>query len=319
MIIDKPGIYDIPEDVYHADPCVEPSLSSSGAKTILTKTPLHYHYERENPKKRTAAMSFGAAAHMSLLEPEKYASRYYEMPEGLTMAFAASKDLKDAHSEQEIEEIKQEARNAEASGKVLLSKKDSDIIKGMAEGMGRKKEVLSKFIVAPKEQSAFWKDATFKVWRRARFDYMPRNGRLFADYKTTESLDEEAIKRSVSNYGWFQQAAWYMDAITALKLNARPVFLFIIQEKSPPYEVVIRYLDQQALAYGRMMNARAMDLFARGVETGEWPGYSDEPAVTGLPRYAENKLEECREAEEFKLSYRMQAPFYNPDNEEIAA
>lgn len=37
LTISKPcALDDLPEDVYHADPCVEPSLSSTMAKTLLS-------------------------------------------------------------------------------------------------------------------------------------------------------------------------------------------------------------------------------------------------------------------------------------------
>ncbi len=37
----KPGLQDWTPDQYHADPCPTPALSSSLARTLLDKTPLH--------------------------------------------------------------------------------------------------------------------------------------------------------------------------------------------------------------------------------------------------------------------------------------
>jgi len=39
--ISKPGVYDIPDKEYHADPCPVPSLSSTLARTLLNQSPLH--------------------------------------------------------------------------------------------------------------------------------------------------------------------------------------------------------------------------------------------------------------------------------------
>ena len=46
MIIDQPGIYDIPEDQYHRDPVPGGSLSASGAKKLLADGgPARYRHQ----------------------------------------------------------------------------------------------------------------------------------------------------------------------------------------------------------------------------------------------------------------------------------
>jgi hypothetical protein len=41
--IDKPGIYEMTAAEYHADPCAVPSLSSTVAKLLVTRSPAHAH------------------------------------------------------------------------------------------------------------------------------------------------------------------------------------------------------------------------------------------------------------------------------------
>ena len=40
-MITKPGVYDLPMAEYHADPCPEPSLSSSIIRLLCSASPLH--------------------------------------------------------------------------------------------------------------------------------------------------------------------------------------------------------------------------------------------------------------------------------------
>ena len=49
--ISEPGVYSLPDDAYHADPCPGPSLSSSVAKLMLDRSPLHawHAHPRLNP------------------------------------------------------------------------------------------------------------------------------------------------------------------------------------------------------------------------------------------------------------------------------
>ena len=69
----KMGLYtDIDAKAYHADPCVEPSLSSSVAATIIDDSPRHgwIAHPRLNPtpsKDPTREMEVGTAVHALLL------------------------------------------------------------------------------------------------------------------------------------------------------------------------------------------------------------------------------------------------------------
>src|SRR5512135_3837265 len=68
LTITEPGIYDLPADVYHADPVPTGSLSSSGARLLLPpSTPAHFRWAREHPRPSTPAMDFGRAAHRIVL------------------------------------------------------------------------------------------------------------------------------------------------------------------------------------------------------------------------------------------------------------
>jgi hypothetical protein len=68
-----PGLYhNIAASDYHADPCAEPSLSSSIANLLLAKTPAHARlaHPRLNPEVQespNAAMNLGSVAHEILL------------------------------------------------------------------------------------------------------------------------------------------------------------------------------------------------------------------------------------------------------------
>jgi hypothetical protein len=68
FVVTEPGVHlDIPHEVYLADPVVGGSLSHSGAKTIVNKTPALFAYERENGRPNKAAFDLGHAAHQIVL------------------------------------------------------------------------------------------------------------------------------------------------------------------------------------------------------------------------------------------------------------
>ena len=72
-----PGVYPgVPFDDYFAWPNVSKHQLDS-----LARSPAHYRAALEHPRKQTAAMTFGAAFHAAVLEPDKFTERYTQAPE----------------------------------------------------------------------------------------------------------------------------------------------------------------------------------------------------------------------------------------------
>src|SRR4051794_10326611 len=67
-VIEPAVVADMPDDVYHADPVSEGSLSHSGAKKLLPPScPALFKWERDNGRPPKKAFDFGHAAHKLVL------------------------------------------------------------------------------------------------------------------------------------------------------------------------------------------------------------------------------------------------------------
>ena len=66
LVITEPGVYDIPEGAYHADPVPGGSLSRSGAKLLL-QSPAKFDWRRTHGVKPKRAWDIGTAAHTEVL------------------------------------------------------------------------------------------------------------------------------------------------------------------------------------------------------------------------------------------------------------
>ncbi|MBK3546457.1 PD-(D/E)XK nuclease-like domain-containing protein [Streptomyces sp. MBT60] len=274
-----PGLYpDLPIETYHGD---RASLSSSGARSLLAPScPARFRYEQDHPRPRKAVWDFGTAAHRVVLGdgPELVA---VEADDWRTKAARAERD------------------EVEAAGGVALLANEFDQVHAMADAIRR--HPVASALFAPgsgrPEVSVFWEDRLTGVRRRARFDWLPNPsaGRLIIpDYKTCRSAEPSALARSVHEYGYHQQADWYRAAARAAQLGEEPAFVFVCQEKAAPYLVTVFEPDMTALRIGAAKNRRAIETYARCVETGHWPGYTDEIAYLSLPVWAE-----IRDAEEY--------------------
>lgn len=278
VVVTTPGVYDMPADVYHADPIPRPgrSLSSSGARRIMATCPAKYIYEADHPKKPTKPMELGSAAHKLILGVG---------PEVVLVD----------HEKWNTNAIKAEVAEIRESGGLPLKPAEYEQVHEMAAAI-RKHELAAALLggTGRAEQALFWRDPPTKVWRRALLDWLaPKgpDGRIYlADYKTAESAHPDAISRSLINFGYHQQGAWYVDAVRALGLAEDVPYLLVVQEKTPPYLVSVVQLTEVAMDAGRHENRKAIRLFARCMKSGQWPPYVEGVAQVGLPGWAENKF-----------------------------
>jgi hypothetical protein len=143
-------------------------------------------------------------------------------------------------------------------------------------------EVAAMLDSGEPEVSAFWQDRG--AWCRARYDLL---GPRAYDYKTTDDASSRGFEKSMAAYGYHQQAEFYLRGLRALDHPAgNEPMRFICQEKTAPYLVQVHTCDDLAMEIARVLNDRAIDIFAACAASGEWPGYDSlEAEPTALPNY----------------------------------
>lgn len=278
-IVVEPGVHDgMPAEQYHADPVPWGSLSSSGARKLLRPScPALYRWEQDHGQPAKRAFEFGHAAHKLVLGngPELV------VIEGDWRTKAAKKARDDAR----------------AAGAVPLHTAEYEQVQAMAAALRAHDDAARLFDASrgKPEQSLFWVDEDDKTtWRRARYDWYPvRTGNrlIVVDYKTTVCADPETLRRTVYTYGYHMQADWYLDGAKALRLagdDEEPAFVFVFQEKQPPYLITVAELDPDALDAGRARNRDAIARYAECTRTGRWPGHASDVVTLSLPPWAEN-------------------------------
>lgn len=269
--ITEPGIYDLTNEEYHAD---RGSLSSSGARLLLPPScPALFRHAQDNPQEPKKTYDLGSAAHKLVLG------------EGPDLVRIDADEWRSAAVKAEVAAVRDE-------GGIPLKPADYQQVHDMADALRRHPVAAALFDPArgKPEQSLFWRDRPTGVMRRARFDWLPdaRSGRLIIpDYKTCRSAEPTALARSVQEFGYHQQDDWYRAAARALDLaDDSAAFVFVCQEKTPPYIVTVVEMDAEARRIGAARNRRAIETFAECTAGGNWPGYSDEIAYLSLPTWA---------------------------------
>jgi hypothetical protein len=289
LVITEPGLYEaIPAEDYHRDPVPGGSLSSTGARALLPPgCPAKFAYEREHGGPEKPEFDFGHAAHREVLGDG----------EVIVIIEADSFRTKKAQEQRDA---------AYAAGKTpLLRHKYDDIVVPMAKAI-REHPVAGKLLapgVGLIEASLFWVDGVGQdaVMCRARPDLLRPEATvtgglrraLGVDYKTCTAGSIEDLVKANGRHRLFQQAQWYLTGITSvLRPILPPAFVFVFQEKTPPYVVTVCQLDQETAKRGEARNRRALEVYRRCRTSGRWPGYSDKVVELGLPGWLINQLDE---------------------------
>lgn len=261
-----PGIRNMPADEYHTQ---RDSLSSTGARKLLTTAPARFHYEMghaEAPKKH---FDIGTAAHRLVLG------------DGPDLVLVD-------HPVWNTKQAKAEVAEAREMGAVPLKRDEWELVHAMAAELRRHPLAAALFDpdYGKPEQSLFWTDKQTGVQCRARLDWLDnaRGGRLLLpDLKTSLDASTAKFEKSVLDYRYDQQADWYMDAVLQLDLAEDVSFVFVVQEKTPPFLVNVIELATPWLQMGHDRNERARRIYAECTASGVWPGYGTEVAMAACP------------------------------------
>lgn len=258
---DKPPIlYTMTNDQYHA----ANGVSRSELWKLWKRRPAHVRYGERN---ETTPMKLGSAAGCAILEPEEFEKRYAKGPD----ARSNSNIWKDAEGE------------AKAAGAILLKPDEFDAALCMRESAHATSSLRKLITGARVEQAAFAIDPATGLLVKVKPDLYQPALNIVADIKTSADASPEWFSKTMANYGYHVQEAFYTDVWK----NVLPVdaFVFIVIESEVPYLAAQYELPPKAAAEGREICRQALALYAECKAKDEWPGYPDKVVPIDLPRW----------------------------------
>jgi exodeoxyribonuclease VIII len=270
----KPGGYaDIPNDAYHGGT----GISKSGLDKIA-KTPAHYYAAyldpNREPREPTKAMILGSAYHALVLEPEEFKKDYAVAPEGIDRR---SKEGKAFFAEMEQQAI------------TVISETDFARLNAMHRAL-MSHPAASKLLAKSgrREVSFFWDDPETGELCKCRPDFLTDDGYII-DLKTTDDASPAGFGRSCFNYRYHVQHPWYQDGCRHAGIDVK-AFVFLAQEKEPPYAVGLYVLEESAIDLGRQAYQRDLSLYADCRKNNHWPSYNPSIVSLSLPNWAMKDL-----------------------------
>lgn len=288
MRITEPGVYEMDADLYHADPCAEPSLSAGMIADVLTAPRKAWENSRRlNPDweepEGAERFTIGTVSHVMFLEPEQFERKVMV----LDFPDFRSKGAKDARA------------SAKAHGYTAILAHHFEKVKRARKRFLKDPEMFRKFQGGFFERSMFWKHPIHGFWCRSRPDFTASDGGHLSDYKATANADPTQFGRHAFQMSYHRRAAWYLEG-AEIVLGKRPdKYWFANQEVKAPFLTSAVELGISALEAGQKENDRAAAIFAKCLARDEWPGYrhpdmpdADASFTVEMPNYAMMQIDE---------------------------
>lgn len=277
--------YGVPAAVYHADPCVVPSLSSSICRVLVDQTPAHaYHAHIRmggHPIEPTPDMIFGAYAHAIMAGD----TTDFEVEDFDNYQSKVAREWRDqVISTGRTPILKHTAERAGRAAMALMNKAASGIT---ATPFGTN---------AQAEVTAIWQEKD--IWLRARFDRLVIYEGAYADvwdWKFTNAgVDEAALIRQIIDQGYHVQAAFYLRGLLAVRpdLAGRATFTLAFVEVDEPHAVRRVPICEGFLTLGNQIVERGVRLWRECMASNQWPDYHEHSLFLTPPTWYAQRVEE---------------------------
>lgn len=269
-------VENMPEHVYHSDPCEAPSLSSHTAHTIISQTPLHAWFNHPRlggaPREPKKEFDKGSLLHCLVLQP-----RWRELVEVVNADAWRTNASKDAR------------KRAWEELKVPVLTKHFDQAQEAAAAIVRQLKAHGVELTGRSEETFLWyaKTSTGEpVACRSRLDH--RIGPLIIELKTSNSAHPRICARHSYDYGYHIQRTAYVHAVEQAypEFTGRVRHRIFFAEADPPYCLTPAELTAEFVELGEHQWQRGVDIWHRCLTTDKWPQYTSGVARLEPPMWA---------------------------------
>jgi hypothetical protein len=261
----------------------------------IRKSPAHVAAARTEDHAHTDSTRWGTALHIYALEramdPTAFDRQVKVIEAQTTKAGTKAKKGKDSDKEAAKEYYESAFPDIEAA----INNDDLAAIKLAATNIGR--HGGANFLRKTKghcEAMLVWADPSGVICK-ARFDkIIPRDEGpwYWVDLKTTRSIDADDFERSIRDYWYHTQNAFYRRGWQCAQLpDARSIIIAV--ENAPPYSVTtFEFRETTQRIADETVNAWLTE-WAACEQSGNWPHrVFQEPTQIGLPKWIEKQYEQ---------------------------
>lgn len=250
------------------------AVSKSGLDQIA-KSPLHYWARFLDPNRvwpePTPAMRLGTALHTHVLEHSKWDEQIAVAPTDINRRTKEGRE-------------QWAAFEAAAKRKTVITADDAEKVQAMGRAVyGHPAAAMLLALPGKAETTHMWTDATYGIECKCRPDWLTDDGSIVVDLKTTKDASPRGFRRSIGEFRYQVQAAWYLHGLEQATGRRPDQFVFICVEKEPPYACAVYAADAEMIERGHQQAMADLGELAACRAADRWPSYSDQIETIGLP------------------------------------
>lgn len=234
----------------------------------MRRSPLHYKYNMDLPRKETATLRAGRASHTAVFEPDRFMLDY-AVYKGKTRRGKKWEAFKAAHHGQTILRVPDYEK--------ALAFRDA------VRSHDRAKPYLES---GAAEITIRWRDNETGLLCKARLDFRSDSKRCLVDLKGTGSIVYGTFANTAYKLGYHCQLGFYKWGLReALGLDW-PVTIIAV-ESAGPHDLVVFDYSEECLATGLDETRSLLTKLAYHREKNEWPGMYSEPQYLEFPAWVD--------------------------------
>ena len=276
---------------YHIDP----AIGSTDLKTFDVSV-LQYLHKKAGNSEPSAAMLIGSAAHVAILEPEKFKTE-------VVCSYTKTRSGKAYNGVVESN-----------PKKIVLTTPEFEKVEKIAEAVRRSPVAAPLVSGGLAEMSLFWpivfraidgefvpvkfgeyrqaedKSDFVKIMLKARPDYLPGQARV-VDLKTAVDVTPDGFGKAVFNFKYHWSAYLYSRILSAATQVEHNSFYWIAAQNAPPFEVNVYLATPEHFAIAEQELSPVLSDLARRIHSDDWtPPGEKEIRELPIPAWEARKL-----------------------------
>lgn len=268
------GLFKLPEEVYRP----APGANISALKKMEI-SPRHYKDAFDHPEPPSGAQEFGTIYHSMILEPD------------LPPKFVVETDPNPNRRAKEYQDWKK------LQALPIITRDEEDSLVLMRSNLFNHRQAGAIMRDPQTEIAWFWNEPSSGIYCKGKMDILTpdaTNAVVVGDLKALAKVPlQDDVWWDGKKYGYREQAAFYSCNLADM-LGCEVKWVWILQEKVRPFDVVVRTIKSKDLRLGKDNYTSWLLKLSQCLSRNEWPGMSDEIEFQEFPKnfglYDDNEL-----------------------------
>tara|TARA_R100001460_G_scaffold13271_6_gene30040 strand:+ start:325 stop:1155 length:831 start_codon:yes stop_codon:yes gene_type:complete len=256
--------------------------SSSTIRKALN-SPKKYLYDKTAESVPTKAMEEGTAVHTYFLENELFKNRYCYKPKAFNGRTKEGKQWMEEHGHLNI----------------LAAEWEENLIHMNHSFLDSPAKMI--YDLDGLTELSYFSEDLGGIRAKCRPDWISNDSRIVVDLKTTQDASPKGFQKSIGQFGYHIQGAWYLRVLQNLGFDANE-FIFIAIEKTAPFCVGVYRASTEMIEEGSKKVDEAIEKILWCKDNDSYPDYTpNEIETISLPPWMTKKKDQQPSLEEIEL------------------